>query len=48
MSTLYIREFPEELSMALKIRALKEGKSLRKLCIEILEASVEGKEDKDG
>ena len=43
--TLYIRDFPDELSKALKIRAVKEGKSLRELCIEILEAAVEGEED---
>jgi len=42
--TLYIRDFPDELSKALKIRAVKEGKSLRELCIELLESAVEGKE----
>jgi plasmid stability protein len=48
LPTLYIRGFPDELSKALKIRAVKEGKSLRELCIEILEASVDEKEDEDG
>jgi len=36
MATLYIRNVPEKLHMKLKLRAVKEGKSLQQLCIEIL------------
>ena len=40
MAVLSIRDFPDELLKALKIRAVKEGKTLRELCIEILQMTV--------
>jgi len=41
LSTLYIREFPEELWKALKVKAAQEGKTLKQVCIEILREAVE-------
>ena len=41
MPTLYIRGFPAELLKELKVRAAKEGKTLKAICIEKLETVVD-------
>ena len=43
MATLYIRDFPPDLLKALKVMAAQEEKTLKKICIEILEAGVKRK-----
>ena len=42
MAMLSIKEFPDEVYKALKIRAVQEGKTLRELVIELLTKSVKG------
>jgi plasmid stability protein len=45
MTTLAIRDFPEKLLKALKVRAAQEGKTLKEVCIELL---TDGTRDKRG
>ncbi len=40
MAVLSIKNFPDDVYRALKIRAVKEGKTLRELVIEILAEAV--------
>ncbi len=42
MAMLSIKEFPDEVYKALKIRAVQEGKTLRDLVIELLTKTVKG------
>ncbi|MBI4378419.1 MAG: 3-hydroxyacyl-CoA dehydrogenase [Nitrospinae bacterium] len=44
MAMLSIKDFPDDVYKSLKIRAVKEGKTLRDLTIEILTKAVKGKE----
>ncbi|MBI3583867.1 MAG: 3-hydroxyacyl-CoA dehydrogenase [Nitrospinae bacterium] len=43
MAMLSIKDFPDDVYKALKIRAVKEGKTLRELVIELLTQTVKGK-----
>ena len=45
MAMLSIKEFPDEVYQALKIRAVVEKKTLRELVIELLTKTVKGKEE---
>jgi plasmid stability protein len=40
MAVLSIKDFPDDTYKALKIKAVKEGKTLRKVVIEILKKAV--------
>lgn len=46
MAELRIRDVPEAVRRALKMRAAAEGKSLNQVVIEVLSAAVKGKERK--
>ena len=48
MSTLFIRNVPEKLHIELKVRAVKEKKSLQVLCIELLTEAVKGSKKQGG
>jgi plasmid stability protein len=43
MAMLSIKDFPDDVYKSLKIRAVKEGKTLRELVIELLTQTVKGK-----
>jgi plasmid stability protein len=44
---LTIRTFPADLFKALKVKAAKEGKSLKEVCIEILSEGLERSKHRD-